>query len=768
MLNTLLRLPPSRSSCRCISCLSPATNATLRRPKPFQLQFNQLTTLFYATIISAAAAADVRSKRRRRTELDTAIAVAQRSLHTDSVREDSQEVARTRNKYLDEDTEVGLLGRDEDYQEELEEDHEETNSFPPEQHDDPALQRNLRNSIIKSFNPDPDQMQRRHPQIAESYRVSRTSIYAGIIRRSIIERKAWTPKKLATVELSVAKMTVRFALETYKDTPESSPFWDIAGHLDASFRRNYVKSLQDLEEKQVRLKACDAFDLSNFEHVEYPRYDEESMLDTTATYRLHSALLSVFRRLRQGQLPIQEALSRISYNLMSAPCAPSVQTYNILLSRFSRLEETALADIVVDSFRESHIRPNELIIPTIIAHYSRSGNKHGFETFLRVLQGERGGLMLANPRTPTNGVAARARRIIQRGEKIIQRMTLDPGIFYSIINTHLRFDNGPAALSWLSIMRRQKIEPDLPLMVSFLRFELRQVKQNMNRVSATWHEIRRTWLSPEKLLELDHVEYKFASNAYFNMLHFYRERALSLAWHNTYAEALSRGFTMKEVLIDKPDHRIPAREKEAVNRIRLLRKILERRYELLKQDFKNFEVHAMAAKIILSRLPMRAVFALFERHDEANREIYKSWKIARPWLDTTRYYAMSDEEGVYSDNVQAVSADDTTEHNTVSNEESMSSDKVQAQAVSTVPTRLEAIKQLARKKSGRAGFVYAARPEGADNNTTDKLKIKLTYEKWKYDPDTYDQEKEEAKAEKQQRMSRPRVLPNGRFGTSIA
>jgi len=716
----------------------------------------------------------VRSKTRRRAELDTAIADAQRSLHTDAAREDSQDVSRTRKKYLDEESEVGLLGRDEDYlegvQEELQEDHEEANSVPPEHQDDPALQRNLRKSIIKSLTPDPDQAQRRHPQLAESYRVSRTSIYAGIVRRSIIERKTWTPKKLATVELSVAKMTVRFALETYKDTPESSPFWDIAGHLDSSFRRNYLKSLQDLENKEVQLKACDTFDLSNFEHVEYPRYDEESMLDSTATLRLHSALLSVFRRLRQGQLPIQEALSRISYNLMSAPCAPSVQTYNILLSRFSRLEETALADIVVDSFHESHIRPNELIIPTIIAHYSRSGNKDGFETFLGVLQGERGGLMLANPRTPTNGVAARAKRIIQRGEKIIQRMTLDPGIFYSIINTHLRFDNGPAALSWLSIMRRQNIEPDLPLMVSFLRFELRQVKQNMNRVSATWHEIQRTWLTPEKLLELDHVEYKFARNAYFNMLHFYRERALSFAWHNTYAEALSRGFTMQEVLNDKPDHRIPAREKEAVNRMRLCRKILERRYELLKQDLKSFEVHVMAAKIILSGLPMRAVFALFEKHDDANRALYRTWKMARPWLDTKRYHDISNEESMSSDNVQAVPAVYTTEHNTVSNEESMSNDKFQVQAVSTVPTRLEAIKQLARKNSGRAGFVYAAPSHSADanKNNNNNLKIKLTYDRWKYDPDTYDQEKEEAKAGKQQHMSRPRVLPNGRFGTSIA
>lgn len=698
MLSSLLRLPPSRSSCRCISCLSPAANGVLRRPKPFQLQFNQLTTLFYATIISAAAAADARSKTKRRAILDTAIADAHRSLHTNTAKED---VGSLPSKYLEEEREVGLVARDDEYT--SEEDSQEqygdnSSAFVPQAQEDSSLLKNVHKQIVTSLNPEDSQKIRRRPQIAESYRVSRTSIYAGHVRRSMLERNAWTPKKLATVELSVAKMTVRFALESYKE--QSSSFWDIAGHLDASFRRNFLKSLKALEKKQVELKRCDAFDLSNFEHVQHPQYDAESMLDPGATRELHSALLSIFRRFSNGEFPIQEALNRISYNLMSAPCAPDVRTYNILLSRFSRLEEYAIADIVVDSFLEAHYRPNELIIPTIISHYSRSGNQRGFESFLGKLQGERGGIMLAKPSTPLSGVAASAKRIIKRGEKVVQRMTLDLRIIYAIIGTHLRFDNGPAANSWLATMRRQHIEPDLPLMLSFLKYEIRQIKNSMARVTATWHEIRRTWLSPVKLLQLDHVEYRHAAIAYFTMLHLYKEKHHHRRWHESYEEALSRGFSMQEVLSNKIEHRIPAREIEFVNRVRMCRKILERRYQLLRQDFKTFEIHVMAAKIILSGLPLKSVLALFERHDIANRERFRSWKRARPWLDLSYKPA------------------DITE--------AMRNDKVETAVA--VPNRQEAIAQLARKRGAQGGFVYAAREESTSTSTNDKVNIRLMYD----------------------------------------
>jgi len=573
-----------------------------------------------------------------------AIAQAQRALHTGpdgKISQHSEDAEEETLNRQDGDLADRTHSQEEDTPEwdrTLDEESGESR-FQLHNRDDPNTIEDLKRIYAESIVLQPrmdGRPMRKAPQISETNRGSRTSIYASEHRRRSELKSAWTPKKLATVELSVAKMTVRFALESYKEdeAPRSMfSFLDLASHMDASVRRGYQDTLRELQWKQEQLKACDPFDLSSFEHVRHPRYDLDSGIEEGQAWELDNALLSVLRRHSNRELSLQETLNRISYNLMSAPVAPEVRTYEILLSRLSMLGHHNIADIVIESFLESHIRPNELIVPSILTHYTRSDDHGGFTKFLRMLDGYYGGLMLSKPTTPLDGVAAKAGRINPRGDKIIQLMTLDPPIYSAIIMAHLHFNDLPPALAICDAMLEQRRGPDLAAMVALLRHES-QYGRRLKRFLFIWRRMRRRWFTPEALLKLDPLEYSHAREAFRIMLGGLKERGHLQMWHQVYYTALSRGFSMLDILSAPSDasHRSdePTAEDDIVTKLRLGRKILEHRLDTLMTDFSTFKTYTMAARIILAGLPVQQVYALFESHAEP--ATYHSWKQERPWL----------------------------------------------------------------------------------------------------------------------------------------
>jgi len=195
---------------------------------------------------------------------------------------------------------------------------------------------------------------------------------------------------------------------------------------------------------------------------------------------------------------------------------------------------------------------------------------------------------------------------------------------------HLHFKDLPPALSIWNAMLAQRMGPDLAAMVALLRYHI----QHGKRVSPIWRRIRRRWLTPKAVLELDALDHGYARDAFRIMLGELKARGNSQMWHQVYNTALSRGFSMLNILVTPSDtsHHFDElkAEDDIATKLRLGRKILERRFDILTTDFRMFKTHMMAAQIILAGLPAEQVYALFESH--AKPDTYHSWKQERPWL----------------------------------------------------------------------------------------------------------------------------------------
>lgn len=82
-------------------------------------------------------------------------------------------------------------------------------------------------------------------------------------------------------------------------------------------------------------------------------------------------------------------IGKICHNLLVIEYSPGIQNYNALLSGFLQLGEYNLAKVVVDSFRfNSHLKPTQMTIATILHYHRLTNDVLGFYTFLGRITGQ--------------------------------------------------------------------------------------------------------------------------------------------------------------------------------------------------------------------------------------------------------------------------------------------------------------------------------------------------------------------------------------------
>ena len=134
----------------------------------------------------------------------------------------------------------------------------------------------------------------------------------------------------------------------------------------------------------------------------YPRYGDPSINFESST-ESRRGLNAVNRKImadwdalrkakpmaeRQYKARREHFIAKICYNVLISPVPPGIHNYNALISGFSRIGESCLAQAVVDSFLfKSHLRPTQMTLVSLLHHYRLKKDIVGFYSIVRRLTG---------------------------------------------------------------------------------------------------------------------------------------------------------------------------------------------------------------------------------------------------------------------------------------------------------------------------------------------------------------------------------------------
>jgi len=494
------RAAQSKCTCRCSSCLSSATalarrttTATGRR----RLKFGDAFTLFYSSIFATAAVADAKVKDDRRKKWDTAIAEAKNELNGFDQRESrAAELAGPSNqgagRVLDEErTEWGevLKLRPEDLNDRWSLTNMGLTVLPP------GLHKQLSQNQIEQI------LTRNHLlEILESgWKVHPTR--KGAVRKghnppNSIDAEATTrapqslsTKKLRTLELSVAKLVLRFLAQSpsehvkkhrkgeipHRTLREPAPttlhtlllkIAEMNRHL-----QRLMKNEESTGENALGWPASPAYERSN------PSSDDQE--------RLNNAVRIIFQE-QVHTKNLDSMMEKICLQLLLTTSPPDVTTYNLLIVHLTRLKQNEMVRMVLDSFNESHMRPNEITISATLKFYTVSNDRKSFGRYVDRMRGRDGGLALARPdiRITTAGLG----RLVCKDEKVIQKAPRNRHIFGALIHGTLKFFGTSIAMRVYLQMIGAGWEPNVVILTSILRDC--QSRRDWKEGQAVWQQIR--------------------------------------------------------------------------------------------------------------------------------------------------------------------------------------------------------------------------------------------------------------------------------------
>lgn len=655
-------------SCHCFSCFAATTRAIARRPitSPThgRLRYKHLTTLFYSTVITSAAVLDVNVKGKRRRQWDSAIAEAERSLHTAS----SQVALKPAARVIDHVDEDDI-------------------AFPVD--NVPSILEEMEQSVINVLDQaiDRGQLKVLSAQVLSSLEPGRTvpvfvpesrggggggnpySIYASEFRKSR-ERGGiytpWSPKKQITVELSMAKLATRFLLWT-KSNWLYKPELECINHTSVT---KLKRSLREISLKLEDIKTKDAHDLGDIQRLEYPQYAEDRRAFAGQTADLNRALLVLLGKHALNRLTLQDMMAKITHNLLISPAPPDVQTLSILISRFSRLRYFDLADMVCNAMEETYMRVNELVLSDALAHFVRKRDANGFQRMVRLMHGQQGGLNLARSDIKI-GVGA-SRLVRKSPDKIIQLVELDQNLYNVLISGSLTFDNISQATVMYKLMRKSGYRADLQLLTSFLQYF--RDRADWQRGLALWHNIQYLHLKRRPLLDSDEKAERVAFRTILDLCRVCESTQTSKA---IYDEALERGHTPESLGQQGPVIRSFDWVSDQLESFKRKSRILERRSFLILDDVKQWAMQVLAARILLSGAPLQSIRVAFLRHsDEFEFEKWSSSRQSTLQRHTLTGPAEIDQPGLFANDglstqnntEQAVRSDEVS-HPTLENAE---------------------------------------------------------------------------------------------------
>lgn len=419
------------SACKCPQCLTFAggltrrvgAGASRRTPK-----YLTSSTLWYSGIFAAAATLDAGAKVRRREKWDRAIAEVRQELGKE-----------------EEEEEAGLIVGEKADDAMVEE--EERTTWVP----------GVLDEVFEEL--EPTFRQPRWPSNTgpplEPRNLAPESVYATTGRRARRETRAWTPKKIETISLSVDLLQLRIMINLIN----RSLGGEAALEVPKEYGAHLLESRDSLHAHKTTLK----HDLGRVREAPstlegYERTSKHLPLNTFSSigpdekgYRtprdLNLSLQSLFKEHSRRGITTHALLARICYNLSVSPLPPNLDTYNTLLLGLSAAQQPDIVTCIIRSLHQCNLRPNETSIAAILKHYTVTDDAESFVYFVQKMRGKHLGLALAHRDTKITAVS-NGRLIPSEDDptKIIQLPYPTPKVFAALIAGVTKFGGFDTAL----------------------------------------------------------------------------------------------------------------------------------------------------------------------------------------------------------------------------------------------------------------------------------------------------------------------------------
>ncbi|KAL1587337.1 hypothetical protein WHR41_03874 [Cladosporium halotolerans] len=416
------------SACKCPQCLSFAGgltkrvgSAAARRPQKYLTS----STLWYSGIFAAAATLDASVKLQRRERWDRAIAEVKKELGKEETAGAVKEDQVKGGAVEDEADVLYSLG---------------------------ALEEAL-GGVGSSFKTQRWPANTGPP--LQEYNLAPESVYAGRTKKHKGEFRAWTPKKIEIISLSVDILQLRILISLVKGGYGE----EAARAVPEGYGAMFSRSLESLYEHKQMLWA----DLRRVTHAPptLEGYERTASLQALNLFgavevngqpfesprELNTKLHSLMKEHKRQNISTPALLARICYDLSSTPTPPNLDTFNTLLVGLSAANQTHAVSHVIRSLNMCNLRPNETSIAAILNHYTATDDAPAFLKFVETMRGKHRGLALARPDIRITA-ASNGRLVPSESDptKIIQLPYPTPKVFAALIAGVVKFSGFDAAL----------------------------------------------------------------------------------------------------------------------------------------------------------------------------------------------------------------------------------------------------------------------------------------------------------------------------------
>lgn len=254
----------------------------------------------------------------------------------------------------------------------------------------------------------------------------------------------WSEKKVRLSEIGVTNFIINMMLDGRiygESVSEAMEYPETIRPLIIRSREELKRTLvmNAQHRRTVRQTPSDSINLLARPHQFMVRFRQTNNEEFAwAAVARKASLKRILASRKSNEITHKTFVSLLCDTLASSPIPPDVTTYNFLLTAGGRLMDGALRGQVIKTVLQTNIRPNEITCASILQHYVREVDSHGFNKFVERMRGLEGGLMLARPGIKVTP-ASKGRLLPQSEGKVVQRIHPTPMVFNALMEGVLRF-----------------------------------------------------------------------------------------------------------------------------------------------------------------------------------------------------------------------------------------------------------------------------------------------------------------------------------------